>query len=234
MFERLKKLAWLPWDLAGVVIQMGRLIAQPTRLPPVFALDRHLVRQGDDAHFVPVLTHIRRSPLAVDAFRRQPRLGAVDLDALSRLPAGTLGHEYARFVRENRLDPDDIPRKRVLPGRDIDYLVAHLYETHDLWHVATGYGTDVAGELGLQAFYAAHYPATMSLLVIACGLINAALFDIRDWDRRMAAVSEGYAAGRAARPMVGFEWNRRWEQPLEELRAELGIRSVPAEARRTA
>jgi ubiquinone biosynthesis protein Coq4 len=28
---------------------------------------------------------------------------------------------------------------------ELDYIVAHLYETHDLWHVLTGFDTDPAG-----------------------------------------------------------------------------------------
>jgi ubiquinone biosynthesis protein Coq4 len=37
-------------------------------------------------------------------------------------------------------------------------LVKRGYETHDIWHVVTGFHTDVAGELGLQAFYLAQFP----------------------------------------------------------------------------
>ena len=41
-----------------------------------------------------------------------------------------------------------------IPEKDeVDQLLAHLFSTHDLWHVATGFGNDDVGEVGLGAFY---------------------------------------------------------------------------------
>ena len=63
------------------------------------------------------------------------------------------------MIRMN-LDPKDI----LVPenvGSDFDYVRAHLRETHDVWHPVTGFDTDVAGELGLQAFYLAQFQAPL-------------------------------------------------------------------------
>jgi ubiquinone biosynthesis protein Coq4 len=35
---------------------------------------------------------------------------------------------------------------------DTSYLLLRLRQTHDLWHVVTGFSTNVPGELGLKAF----------------------------------------------------------------------------------
>lgn len=73
----------------------------------------------------------------------------LDLDALARLPAGTLGHEFVGYFRRNGIDPfvSDFPIRS-----DVDYLSKRYRETHDLFHVITGYGTDELGEMELQAF----------------------------------------------------------------------------------
>ena len=112
---------------------------------------------------------------------------------------------------------------------DHSFLRAHLYETHDVWHVATGFGTDIAGELGLQAFYAAQLGGKLPTLLLGGGLLHAALREPGDLDRRMEAIARGWDLGRSAHPLFGVRWERFWAQPLEEVRRDLGClgRSPP-------
>jgi ubiquinone biosynthesis protein COQ4 len=34
---------------------------------------------------------------------------------------------------------------------DDSYITIRTGQTHDIWHIITGFGTDLAGEVGLQA-----------------------------------------------------------------------------------
>ncbi len=36
-------------------------------------------------------------------------------------------------------------------------MLNHLYQTHDIWHVVTGWGNDLPGEVGLGGFYSAQF-----------------------------------------------------------------------------
>lgn len=163
---------------------------------------------------------LRKDPGGPAAFAEKPRL-RVDLPALSELPPGTLGRVFAEHLRANGLDPASIP---TLPARtDVEFLRAHLYETHDVWHAVTGFGADPAGELGLQAFYAAQTPSNLSTLLISIGLLNTAFYAREDRNRRFEAIARGWNMGRRARRLFGTRWSELWTRPISEVRATFGI-----------
>jgi ubiquinone biosynthesis protein COQ4 len=97
---------------------------------------------------------------------------------------------------------------------------AHLYETHDFWHVMTGFDTDVAGEVGLQAFYLAQFPARLAAVLIGLMFLNTFLYRFDDRDRRMDAMVRGWKLGRDARPLFGVRWDTMWSTPLADVRAQ--------------
>ena len=159
------------------------------------------------------------------AMVRQPRLGPMDLNALATLPSGTLGHAFATHELERGLDPADLP---VRPHHDGgSWLLAHLYETHDIWHVVTGFDTDVAGELGLQAFMLGQMPTPLPWFLLGGGFLNTALFARHEADARARAFVDGWTMGRQARPLVGVAWSERWDEPLASVREGLGV-TLPA------
>lgn len=119
------------------------------------------------------------------------------------------------------LDPAALPSLRADDGHA--YVRAHLYETHDVWHVLTGFATDVAGELGLQAFYVAQLPGRLAPALVAGGLVNMILFDFGARDARMRAIVRGWLLGKRARPLFGGRWAELWEEPLDEVRRRYGL-----------
>ena len=56
---------------------------------------------------------------------------------------------------------------------DASYILLRLRQTHDIWHLITGFGTDVAGELGLKAFELAQTRRPMALVLLTFGLLKA-------------------------------------------------------------
>jgi len=196
------------------------LVRHPEHLDRVFEIADAMSGQKRD-----VLEKMRDSfamdPRGAAALRERPRL-AVRLADLRRLPAGTLGRTYADHMTGNGLDPAAIP---TLPSDgEIEFMRAHLYETHDVWHAVTGFRTDVAGELGLQAFYAAQSPGGLPLMLIAMGLLNAALFTLGDRERRFEAIATGWEMGKRAEPLFGVRWDELWERPIDEVRVTLGVK----------
>jgi ubiquinone biosynthesis protein Coq4 len=106
---------------------------------------------------------------------------------------------------------------------DHSFLRAHLYETHDVWHVVTGFATDWRSEIGLQAFYLAQIPGPLSAALLGVGCLRLAAYDMKSRDGVMDAVVHGWTMGKRARAFFGVRWNHLWSTPLDEVRARLGV-----------
>jgi ubiquinone biosynthesis protein Coq4 len=196
------------------------LSRNPNRLEQVF----EIADGGEDPRILrEVADHVSKEPQGKRAMEKMPRIGELDLKELATLPKGTLGHEYAQFMLSNGLDPASIPVPDLAPDRDVRYVKAHLRETHDIWHVVTGFGPDVAGEIGLQAFYMAQLPSRLSAILIAMAFIHIATVNIGAREAIMTEVIRGYQIGKRAKQFFGVEWKTMWSMPLDEVRAKLDV-----------
>lgn len=168
-----------------------------------------------------VVERMSRDPALARVLRERPRLGRMDLEALRRLPEGSLGRAFADQMRECGLDPGLL---RVQEAPDAaSYVKAHLFETHDLWHVVTGFRPDSAGELGLQAFYFAQNGSRVSMGVFVAGLAFTFLRSFELCEVAMPQVVRGWLLGRRARRLFGTDWKTLLDKPLEEVRAAFGL-----------
>lgn len=214
---------WHPWRVVKATYQVARTIRNPERLEDVIALAGVLAPPQKLRRLTDTLWHI---PSAAQALHERPRLGAVDVAALHTLPVGTLGRAFADHLLDNGLS--------ALPSRaaqtDAEYVRAHLLEVHDIWHVLTGFGTQVDGELGLQAFSLAQLGSPFAAGILTGGLANTLLFAFREQDVRMRAIVRGWLLGKRALPLFGGAWARMWERPLEEVRAAFGLEVKAVEA----
>ena len=143
---------------------------------------------------------------------------------------GTVGAAYAEFTARENLSAEGLAeesRKGMAAGA---IEIAHPYawfgrrirDSHDLWHILTGYGRDGLGEACLVAF---SYAQTGSLgwAFIAMGAMARAGNTGLPVRR---AIIEGYQRGRAAAWLPGEDYERLMAEPLEAARARLGL--VPA------
>ena len=204
-------------SLVKLVRATVRLVRDPNRLDEVIDLADDI---SDTSAFDAILDHVRRQPDGPVALAARARI-RLDLPRLRALPPGTFGHAAARFLDERGLDPEAFPRRPTPDGNT--WLRAHLYESHDLWHVATGFDTDVAGEAGLQAFYLAQFPARLASILLAIVFFNTFLYRFDEKDARMDAIVRGWQLGKTARQLIGVRWDELWEQPLAEVRARLDL-----------
>jgi len=206
-----------PLPALKLLYTAAKLVKYPKRLDEVIELadnldDPELMQQFVDA--------IARDPRGARALRERPRV-RVDLDALDRLPAGTLGREFANLMRAAGLDPNDLPHRPA--SNEHEYVKAHMFETHDIWHVVTGFRTDEAGELGLQAFYLAQLPARLAPLLLAIGMANTFFYKFEDAGVRMDEIARGWQLGKRSGQLFGTDWNALWDRPLTEVRAMFGL-----------
>ncbi len=209
---------------AKLLFSAVRLVKDPTRLDEVIEMADSLSSEEVMRTFV---DFIRRDPVGARSLTERPRVRIVPAE-LRTLPRGTLGREYIEFMDRNGLDAADLPRR---PANDAPSFVrAHLFETHDIWHVVTGFDTDAAGELGLQAFYLAQLPARLAPLLLAVGLVNTLVYAFDDKDARMDGIAHGWRLGKQAAPFFGQHWNELFQLPISDVRARLGIASLPPAA----
>lgn len=203
---------------ARAVVAAVRLIRDPNKLGEVFEIADDL---ASPEMLDLMISELSLDPSAKRALEEKPRLGKVDLKELAALPEGTLGHAFARHMLKNGLDPAALPNLESTDARS--FLRAHLYETHDIWHVVAGFDTDVAGELGLQAFYAAQLPTHLAPALLGGGFFNTLLFAWPDRDRRMNAIVRGWLLGRRAKSFFGVPWANLWATPLDDVRRAFSI-----------
>src|SRR5690349_12289761 len=101
-----------------------------------------------------MLRRLESTSVGRRVLREQNALASLLLDRsrLRQLPAGSLGREYLAFCERHGITADGLiaaseqgsqddaitPRERVMRAR--------MRDAHDLWHVVTGYQTDLIGE----------------------------------------------------------------------------------------
>jgi ubiquinone biosynthesis protein COQ4 len=202
---------------------LWRLARDPNDLPQVFLLNLAL----NAGHMPTFLARFAMEPEGLALLQQQPRIDTsqVDFDALRALPADTLGGAYARFLDDNGLDSDVFQSPPGLPPLPT-YLVQRMRQSHDLWHVLTGYQTDVAGEIQILAFTYAQtrMPGVGLLAAVGClrfGWRYPGIFR-KAW--------RAYRRGSQTTFLAAQPWERMWQRPLAELQAELCVTPSSAAA----
>ena len=100
-----------------------------------------------------------------------------DFQKLEHLPKGSLGKTFANYVKVNNLNPNYYNNHtKAVELSDYNYLVFRMRQTHDIWHLITGFDTSEAGEAGLITFYYAQLRTPLSRLIIALSFVH---FSIR-------------------------------------------------------
>lgn len=147
----------------------------------------------------------------------------VDLDALARLPDGTLGREYLRFLQDNDLHPI------VMTGNCDPEMVARNAFTvryaiiHDMVHVLTGFDASWPGEVGVWAFVGGqNYSAGFRGAAVMALLIAPFRCPLR-LGQAWRSFRRGWRLGKRAKLLLAVRLEDYFDRPLDELRAELAI-----------
>ncbi len=141
----------------------------------------------------------------------------VDYDWLRGLPERSLGFRYAKHLDDNGLDPDLFQPPPGLPA-SIAYVSQRMRQTHDIWHVLTGYSTQISGESALLAFTHAITSMPMTGFISRAAVVRNGVK--LSWLRRNRDATR---RGQAARFLPSVHWESRWEQPLEDVIREMQI-----------
>jgi len=152
----------------------------------------------------------------------------LDRQALLGLPEGSLGREYLRFLdREGITTEGLVDASRA--GRHEDgsvspelvYLRNRMRDSHDLWHVVTGYHGDLIGEASLLAFTFAQTRNPGIGLVVAAAWLRGRESSVRRMIRR------GFLRGRRAAWLPDVRWEELLHLPVAEVRRRLNVDAPP-------
>lgn len=199
---------------------MRRLLRDPYDTQQVFELATNL-NVGAIRRRMP---EFYASPDGERLFRERRTIDSrhVDLEALARLPEGTLGREYVRFLRERDFTPDLFQPPDNVRDPRASYLMQRMRQTHDLWHLLTGHPTTPNGEVALQAFTYGQVGAPSALVIALGGALRGALAH----PSLLRQVWRAYRAGQRAAPLAVVLWEELWQVPLTELRQRLRVTAV--------
>jgi ubiquinone biosynthesis protein COQ4 len=155
--------------------------------------------------------------------------GILEPERFADLPEGTLGYEYFRHCRDQRLDPKLISTESEKVAREIPVTDEHRFvynrhrDSHDLWHVVLGYGTDMAGEAGIIAWT---YGQTRNKAYGLICLLNAAMCTQRGRPDVFRTVWHGFRHGARSPLLLAVDWRRHLDRPLDAVRQELGLETA--------
>ena len=218
---------------------MRRLLADKDDTVQVFEIMRALngkaTRQGYDR----LLETARGGRLAYQ--RRELAEVLMDRAALAKFPADSVAAHYLAFIERGRISAEglaDVSRQVRDDAVDLVHPVAwygrRIRDTHDLWHILTGYDLTALGEACLVAFSYAQTRALGWALIAVATAAGGGRVPGQPFAR---ATLEGYRRGRAAAWLPGEDYEGLLAEPLEAARARLGLTpprvfdAIPVEVR---
>jgi ubiquinone biosynthesis protein Coq4 len=143
-----------------------------------------------------------------------------DLDALLTLSPDSLGYRYATEMKAQGLAVD-FYRALVIED-DYSYLAMRMRQTHDIWHILTGFGTDLAGELGLQAFTLAQTRSPLAIALLSSVMMFALKSEL-PLSPLVGSIHQGWQIGEHALPFLAQKWEEGWEIPVTVWREKLRV-----------
>jgi len=175
----------------------------------------------DTASYSLAAEHLRRDPGCAALLDARWLPGQHNIERLADLPQGSLGAAYAAAVTRLGYDPD--LHAGMEASSEAAYVEIRLSQTHDLWHVLTGFDTSLLGEIGLQAFHLGQFPYPLGAMLTAQALQSITLFDAEQLPALVQAIHTGLRMGQQARPLFAQRWEEGWEKPLQQWRQELNL-----------
>jgi ubiquinone biosynthesis protein Coq4 len=145
----------------------------------------------------------------------------INLQELAKYPEGTLGYTYARHMLDRGLSPDFYRAVEIVDHQT--WSAMWFRQTHDLWHVVTGFDTDANSEVGLQAFMMSLLSMPLASLIVGITLIKATIKEPGNLGDITEKISRGVRLARGASPVLSYRWDLNWNKPLAEVRSELGL-----------
>jgi len=159
--------------------------------------------------------------------KQRPRVNSetVDMEALSKLPAGSFGRAYVTWLERCGVTPDTREPVHYIADPELAYVMQRYRECHDFYHCICSLPVSVPSELALKFFEFANFRLPVAAISALFGPLRLTSA------QRARLVKEyvpwGLRCGGSARCLIDVYWEERWEQNVDELKKELGIWDPP-------
>ena len=142
-------------------------------------------------------------------------LSLIDLE---KMPKGSLGCMYAKFLKHNNLKPLNF--SSLSEELFNDYPVSMRYiRVHDFFHCLLDFKTDIPGEVGVYSFVGEqNYNQTLRRAAHFAQLSTVVFLHKREELKK--ARKRGRLLSKGAVPLILAEFENRLEEPVDQLRRE--------------
>ena len=222
MLSELRKLGLTsPWKVWLAVQNFAKTVWDPTR--------------SDIAHGINALVYeaLANAPPGREAelARENPELAvlfeqgydpALEPARLEALPDGTLGREYARFIRANQIDPLGNLLALSQPKNLLEYQFWRAYKLHDVLHIVLDCDATALGEVPIVAYSLGQARSTgvrapaMALCVL---LLHMALRRPEQFQPAVRLAAQWMRRGEQTRGYATHRLEEWMERPVSEVRA---------------
>ena len=152
-----------------------------------------------------------------------------DHDALRKLPEGSVGRVYVDFMEREGLTAqglvdESMKFRRTKPRFDdmVELYGDRLRDTHDLFHILTGYGRDALGEQCVLGFTYGQTGNYGNFFIAYAGGYELKR-SVKGDAPVMGAIRQGQRHGKASKPIIEQDIRALLAEPLDAARARLGI-----------
>ena len=171
----------------------------------------------------------------------KPRIKSDILPNLLNLPPNSLGHNYASFMKRNKISPDSRTEVRFVDDTELAYVmtryretipkyfcgldvtifyVKRYRETHDLTHCILGQETSLVGEVLVKWVEAVQFRLPMA---VGGAIFGPLRFKPNQREAYHQLLPWAIQQGTEAKFLLNIYYEQRWEQDLEDFRKEFNI-----------
>jgi ubiquinone biosynthesis protein COQ4 len=213
----------------GIKSPWAAWLAAKNFVKTVWDPTRSDIQHGINALVYEALAHAPPGREA-EVARENPELAALfregydptlEPERLAALPEGTLGREYARFIRANQIDPLGNLLALSRPKNLLEYQFWRAYKLHDVLHIVLGCDATVLGEVPIVAYSLGQARSTgvrapaMALMVL---LLHLALRKTDEFQPALRLAAKWMAIGERTRGYATHRMEDWMERPVSEVR----------------
>jgi ubiquinone biosynthesis protein COQ4 len=182
---------------------------------------------GETTAVGPILRNIR-DRMAQDKKGRwlldhRPRISntTINRDKLRRMPDGTLGREYGRFLDELHTEPDARPPVQYIDDEELVYVMQRYRETHDFTHTLLEMKPNMLGEVTVKYFEAIQLGLPMC---ISAAIFGGARLGPKHGqqllEKNLPWVVDQAINGRL---LITLDWENLFERRIKDIQEECSI-----------
>lgn len=180
--------------------------------------------------FIERVRDLSLSPQGEHLRASEPNLPEIldDHAALRRTPKGSLAHAYCDFMEAEGLSAAGLVAEAERLGRPkypdlVEWFINRSRDTHDLFHVLTGYGRDALGEQCVLLFTHGQSPSQGHLLIGYAGAANIKKMVRGSNASVFGAVRQAHRTGKGAPQLMAQQIRELLTRPIADVRTALRI-----------